>query len=290
MKPCPSPNCPSEWRWAQFQMGRLPKEEAASFASHIEQCPFCREKQKERKDSEGYLAQRNPWEMMLAQHTAQQTQRKKETPPPDAFSWFGWLRSRLAWGGALVACIPLLIVWNRYAPSTPASGLAPNKTGQTSSINGQPKGKQPSWRMLHYHLGSRISQWTPQGATLYPGDLVQFDYEFPKPLHAMIVSINQQGTISVYVPLGAQKSHKLHKRKGTCPPTDSLELDNTLGLERIFMVAAERAFSKRQIVLAIRKAYRQAGNKLNQMPPPKGSWFVQSILINKRPRPLQKER
>ena len=124
---------------------------------------------------------------------------------------------------------------------------------------------------------------TPNGSTLYPGDFVQFVYQFQTQEHVLIVSVNERGVVSCYYPFDGKHSTKVPGIKGTLPPNQALELDDYLGAETIYIFIGKQPISFATVKASLKQAFQQAKGKLQDMPKIQGNWHsVRRLWIVKR--------
>jgi len=176
------------------------------------------------------------------------------------------------------------------------------KPKKQKAINkGNPKGRSLSKRtlppkvqrnrveMVHYRLGSKISQKTQNNEVLYPGDLIQFSYSLTKPTWVMIVSVNSKGEFSVFAPLGGKKSILVQKGAGNFPKKGSLELDDYIGYERLWILHSAQAFDLKKVQVQLRGMLKVTKVLLKQPKRLPGFEQVDTILIQKKERIVRPE-
>lgn len=144
--------------------------------------------------------------------------------------------------------------------------------------------KGASISMLHQHSHQKTSVQTQNGARLYTGDFVQFVYRLSKPAHVMVVSINDVGHVSKYIPLEQPKSQKLGVGKGTLPKKEAIELDNSSGRELFLALASQKPFSYAKVKAALVQAFRHHTSKVKDLKLTKhSSWrVVYTVWVRKK--------
>lgn len=214
-------------------------------------------------------------------------QRRQSTQIPVFQRWLRWWQPQ-HWGIAVAACMAMLLLaisslWEDQQRGKRNKSGNPNWLSKGSdSQNAYPK---PFFRMLFYQKDSPHSRWIENGQVLHPGDLVQFVYRLPKNLHVMIISMNEQGKLSTFVPLTAKNSVLVHEGKGTLPfGGKSLELDDYIGKERIFIVSSHQPFSLKNMNTLVKQEFIRKNRRLEYLTKFTGPWQIETILIHKRPQ------
>lgn len=203
----------------------------------------------------------------------------QETPPSESF----WTQLQRQWrwflAPALVVACALFAVWQ--IPSNPT----PNRTQEPRTF--VPKSGQPSFKLLHAKYtpqGYLHKQTTRIGEKLQAGDGVQLSYQVPEAMHVMMISVNSQGAVSVFVPLGGQRSIQVAPGMGSLPRQTSLALDNYVGPERFFILFSKKMFATSVVKQKVQQAFQTAGQSLASMKLLLGPWKSQTLLIQKMPR------
>lgn len=223
-----------------------------------------------------------------------QAEQKLDVKPPLSSRWdwmrlVGWLTPVAA------ACGLLLLVWQTGGTVSDA-GLSAGK--QRTKVPYRPMVVPPGRRGLVRKSGAFLSllfsrrtaagythkQTARNGVSLRDRDLVLFQYDVPDTMYVMMISLNQKGETTLFVPLGAKKSISV-KKKGYLPRTGSLELDDYVGAELFFLVAAPRVFSVAQLKGLIHRAYQSHGRNWHQisgLENAPSSWLVRVVRVQKQ--------
>ncbi|HAA56901.1 MAG TPA: hypothetical protein DCE42_19195 [Myxococcales bacterium] len=144
-----------------------------------------------------------------------------------------------------------------------------------------PKGFSMSLWYTGKALGYRAKAQVREAQVLVPGDQIQFEYKSPAETHILIASLNQRGEVSRYVPLDGSMSQRLQRGHGYFAP---LELDDYIGLERIFVLVSHRPFSAKKAKRAIQQAFTKHKRRWSRLRHIPGPWRVQwSLSIRKKP-------
>lgn len=198
------------------------------------------------------------------------------------WDWRGWLGTSFA--VAVASFVLVLRVWSPV--QDPGVGSVDGGVGgQGWTIKGM------SVRMLHQYKGRRTSTWTREGTVLRPGDFVQFAYAVHRSLHLMIVSVEDSGKVSRYIPLDVGHSVKLSKGRGTLPKAQAIELDGSLGEECFLVLRAFEAFDFARVKQALKGVWRatkrrqERRRKLASLSVP---WRVQQFLCVRKVKTLDK--
>ena len=135
------------------------------------------------------------------------------------------------WGGrfALVGCMCLMLfIW---LPGAPQQMM----TAKSSNVR---------FGMLYTHRGTGVAREAVDGQLLHPGDFVQFYGKIGRKAYVAVVGVDAKGRASFYVPAHRNKKGvPLPVGGGQLPDkTVSLELDHSLGRERIFFVYSIQPF------------------------------------------------
>jgi hypothetical protein len=204
--------------------------------------------------------------------------------------WGEWM-VQTTWAGAAamiaVVALPLLFM---LSPGTPVRPSTLRKAPLLTH-----KGKQAVFDLLVAAPASTpLRHTTPTlaktGQHLHPGDFVQLRYKLPLQKHVMVVSLNERGELFVYYPFKGTHSIRVESGEGTLPPQHAWELDDILGLERMFVVASDAPFSLKSLRKALFTSYRQHGKQLESLTDLSGPWWVKSLLLRKMARPASPRR
>lgn len=197
--------------------------------------------------------------------------------------WSAWMATT-----ALVAtaCVVLLM-----QPSTQTNKAV---TTAGSSQHQQPLRRHPLlsgavgkglveltlWHSRKTTQGHTHKNVTHTNASLKQGDLVQLQYRTNETVHLMMVSLNNKGEVSRFIPFAQAKSLQVAKGKGFLPPTSSLELDEYVGVELFFLIASKKPFSYTEVKRRIERE-RKRYSKWYQIRTLPGPWQAQVLRIRK---------
>ena len=181
--------------------------------------------------------------------------------------------SRRKWWGVALCSFAMMVVVMWWGKTNPMQ-------------NDVPKCRPIPFSMLYARPGhdaalKKYIARSPQ--VLFPGDLIQWIHTSPKPFHVMVLGVNEKAKIDVFVPYGAKQSVRVRAEQKTLPSGSSLELDDSTGWERIFVVSSDVPFSSAQVKREIHVSFRQASG-LRRMQLKHKGWYVRSWLIHKRHR------
>lgn len=148
------------------------------------------------------------------------------------------------------------------------------------------------WRILYARprrgkTKGMLAHELKQGQRLRPGDMVQFVYQTPKPVHTLIIGINQRGEIYPLIPSKAGKSILLPKGSGVLPQqkgrASAFLLDHYIGHECFLIITAARPLSYKALRNAVGKMWRE-NPRLQRLQKLPGDWEVTAIVFVKVPR------
>ena len=156
------------------------------------------------------------------------------------------------------------------------AGTAPSKQWRIKGF---------SIQMLHQHKGQPHSTHTTNRTVLHPGDFVQFAFTTSESMHAMIVSLDEEGRCSRYIPLEHKESVWLQPGKGSLPQGEAIELDDSKGQERFFVLVSPKMFTFAEVKQTILQAFQKNNKRLKGLALSHRDWRVfQSVLITKQPK------
>ena len=258
-------DCLSAWQLDLLYYQGRQNSELSSLQQHVEQCETCNQQWQIRQQDAAELRAHKGFHALMQKGI----ESLKAPPQPAARSLW---ESLFSWQSlAVIPALATMAMVILFLPS-PSAPLI-DQTGKASGI---------VVRMLHFRKGLQYSQWTKDGESLHPGALVQFYYQLPRAQHLMIVSLDQKGAVSVFYPWGQSRSVHKDAGSGTLPPNRSLELDDNVGQERIFIITAARSFALASVKRALHQAFVRAGQDLTRLKSLPKPWHSQSILIRKQ--------
>jgi hypothetical protein len=226
-------SCPSEFTLERWRFGELAASpEEAPLIAHIEACPGCRQRHAELAAAELPSGSSEPiWSRALAAGKVDGLSPKKLWRSPSQ----RWVAPALA-GVALAAAVFVAI--RRPEPDTLTKGgdwqigvIAKTREGSLLRID--------------------------PGAPLVPGDRLRFEVftNWPKADIALVM-LDSAGNVSQLAPTGARSLSISGGRRVVLD--DAVELDGTLGPERIVLVACARPLQVLEAVASARLALATA--------------------------------
>jgi hypothetical protein len=284
----------SGWQLDQLYIGTLSDEERDELLARLPHTPDAQALYDQKLQDAEEIRQQPDFAAFVQQglERLSQTPDSPPAPQPSAHNLAGTIWRWWMFTGMSITALAAMVI--AFLPSQPTLGpewqTLPNLSRPAPSPilrhipAMQAKLTRPVFGMVHLRKGSRYSQWATHHQTLRPGDLIQFAYQMPTTLHLMIVGINNKGEVSAFFPLGGDKSVPMPPGKGTLPQGNSLELDDYIGQERLFMITSTRPFSFALIKRSLQVGYLRNGRELSRFQDLPGPWQVQSILIHKVPR------
>lgn len=222
-------------------------------------------------------------------------------PTPQPF-WADWSRWLPGLAVAAMACVAG-VLWLQPMFSTQTTiSTPPSRRGGAAYM---PPQRQPNARkrplatrrlvpkgeailnLLHAQKtprGFTHRQLTRDGARLSAGDLVQLHYQTAQPAYVMVLSLNQKGEVSLFIPFGKSQSIRVATGVGHLPKTGSLELDAYTGREFFFLLSSPKPFAVQEAKKAIEKAFVQTQSKRAQLRELPGPWTARVIAVQKQAR------
>jgi hypothetical protein len=220
--------CLSELELDEWLAGELSASEQQRCAQHLQNCSACTaRKQAIEQANRPYLAQAPDFNALSALTGAELLEPNQPRPVR--------ARSSLRWLGA-----PLLAACAALAFSALRPNVQPSSSELTRS-NGAPR--------LGYYIkrGDKITRGEGV-ASVQPGDALRFVYSADREYYLAIFSADAHG-VGVYFPSGAQAERVA---AGQDAALDfSVELDETLGRERVTALFCPEAFNVEQVQSAL---------------------------------------
>jgi len=151
--------------------------------------------------------------------------------------------------------------------------------------------KQRIAKGTHIHFSMFYSRKTTKGyrhrypvkngSKLKKGDLIQFSYQAPKASHVMIISMAENGELSLIEPFEGKQSILLQSGEDYLPKEGSLALDNNLGKELFVFLSSTKSFTYVKAQKTLGQMFLSSKKSLHNMVPKSHLWHVQYLLIQK---------
>lgn len=225
--------CPSEFSLERLRLGESDDSDAGrATAHHVGRCAACTSRMAEIAIAPPPLALDAVWRDVREQHAR----------GPNRFRLFAFGFAGVA---AISAAVILLLVGT--VPSTDLVKGGP----WALTVIAKPRGQQEPTRLV-------------SGARLSPGDRLRFEVSTTWPLgYAAIISLDSAGVVSVLVPRAGQA---IEVRAGRRILIDgAVELDKTLGHERIELLGCPRPLPVATLAAAAREALLRQGGDLRRV-------------------------
>ncbi len=113
------------------------------------------------------------------------------------------------------------------------------------------KGGGVQLRVHVRHLDGR-TEVVSAGATLVPGERLRFEVSSPQDAHVAVISLDAQGKITPFLPMEGQAL--AHPARKTIVYPQAIELDDTMGPERLILFTCARPTQVGAVVKAVRTA------------------------------------
>jgi hypothetical protein len=246
--------CVSDLRFDSWYAGELGPAEARAIEAHLNSCADCRQRHGElRAQAEDFLA-RYPQDVRMANGS--------RIVPSDGRPRRVWRRAVIAMSGGLAAAAGF--VWLALLPAKGGSswwtltGRA-QPTERRDEAAGVTRVKGGARLGFVVKRGSRILEGH-DGLVVHPNDRLRFSITCSEPRHVAILSRDATGLVSEYFP-GDGRSRAFGVSRDVLLDS-SVELDDTLGMERIIAVFCAEAFDVAPLAAMLAKddAIRVAAN------------------------------
>jgi len=230
--------CPSELELDAFELEGRPA--GHGLQAHLAGCGRCRARLAERDQARERFV-REVYPVTLAAVEA-----AGERARPGA-GWLGWLLRPALLGvaaGVLVLSLAGLLWW-RGGEGPPPDSYVGVKGGASLQV----------WA----RRGERVFPVGP-GARLRAGDLLRFVPRLPGPGYMMIVSVDARGKVSPYHPPAGGRAAAVRPPLGAPALPGSIELDESRGPERLWLLFSTREFELGEVEAAAAEGLRAAGS------------------------------
>lgn len=229
MQDLTSSGCASDLRIDEALAGELPGAARAQLDDHLERCAHCRARY------DGIAAEREAF-LTAAPTFEALAERRAAAPRRARGPWVGGVGGVVgAAAGLAVAAVVFLSI---RAPAPPhGDALRGSEAGNPVASATRSKGGPRLG--LFIKRGARVTPGQ-SGARVRPGDRVRFTYSSSRPRYFGLLNLDARRA-SVYYPSGGEAARVA---AGSAIPLDfSVELDDTLGSERVFGVFCDAPFA-----------------------------------------------
>jgi hypothetical protein len=241
-----APVCLSDLALDRLRLGEFEgSAEGARAAGHLRTCIDCR----------GRLAE--------LKAVVAPTDDFSSVPSPSACAHHRWLRP-MAWSVPVLAAAAIALLlpwWHEDGGRTKGGGWQLGVIAQYP--NGQVAGVFP-------------------GATLAPGDRLRFEVSAPKRGYVAVISADAAGAVMPFAPAW---NDTVEVPAGRHLLDGAVRLDDSIGAERLLLVACDHPMAVTDVVAAARAALARAGGRVERMPTLALPCSESSFWIRKETRP-----
>jgi hypothetical protein len=178
----------------------------------------------------------------------------------------------------LAAALAVLALVGRSALEREDGGASVSGTEAPQGSGERAKGLLPSLRV--YRKGAEGPELLAYGAEVAPGDVLQLGYLAPGMTHAILLSIDGRGEVTLHFPREGQSSRVSVSQGEQLLPT-SYELDDAPSFERFVLLASQRPLRPADALRAARQLSGQgAAAREGALALPADVW-QSSVLLRK---------
>ena len=212
-------------------LAALPTSEATEARQHLDGCDECR----------GRWRELNEDKQRFEQFVFARTLPKVEARVADSrASFFDRFKLRI-----------LIPVMGVAAAAAVVASMGPGTQTEDDVYVGIKGGAQASLEVFAVRGAGGVFQVAP-GSTLQPKDRIGFMVNPAGAKYLMVASRDGAGVFSVYHPFGAQQSQPVTSAKTKVELPTKVELDETLGAERVVAVLSDEPVSAEQVEAALK--------------------------------------
>ena len=231
------PECKSDLALDRFGLGELDGAEVEQVRAHLAACEVCAARATQLSATAEAFDRENNVGALAAAALA------RASSPPEAGRWLAGLR-RWAMPLGAVGAVGVLAVW--VLAKQPAGLEETNLKGAA--------GFGLSAYVKHVEFDGLGTAW--QGEPLHPGDRMLFRYSGSRAGYITVIGIDARSVVSVYYPVGPQAARV--DSGFDVQLAGGVELDETLGVERIVAVRCDTPIATAQVVKAAQQVVSAA--------------------------------
>ena len=231
--------------------------------AHVAGCPTCRASLEELRGGREAFLKARPAGVFLAKLEARS---EAEAPEPLTARLTRWLRlPQLVMATAAAAALFVVAPKLLEGPEHPGVIL---------------KGELELGFAIHSSRRGEKAAALEPGQALREGDLLRFVVSLPKPGHVFVANLDDRGRYTRYYPARATESATQGAGADQVLP-GSIELDDFVGTERIFLLDSAAPLEDREVEAALSRAFTRAQRRLEALGDLGLPARVESVLIHK---------
>lgn len=138
-----------------------------------------------------------------------------------------------------------------------------------------------SWAVYVQHHESLEIHKAKEKQALHVRDTIRFQFDLSKPLYTMVVSLNQRGEISLYLPYPQRQARLLNKGAHRLPRDKAIPLDEYTGSELFIAVGHTKAFTFSQVKNKLKALYQKCQGQLQNCKKLEGFTWQKLLLLKK---------
>ncbi len=234
--------CPSELELDGFELAGRPA--ADPLQAHLAACERCRARLAARdEDRARFLREVYPASLPAVEAAGARR-------PRGPWTWLPWPAALAAAAALALLVLGAALWWRPPAGEGGSPGAAPD---------GYLGVKGGASLQVYARRGDRVFEVRP-GERLRAGDLLRFVPRLPGPGHVMIVAVDAQGGVSLLHPARGPRAAVVRPPLGAPVLPGSVELDGSLGPERLWLLFSTREFELAEVEAAVAAGLRAAGS------------------------------
>lgn len=285
--PTPSTNCLTEWELDLLSAGMPLTSETRALQLRVEHCPHCQELLSRRMEELAWLEETPNFKQLARQSLA----------PPTAEGtalghwWERLLDGKQGWWLATAFASTVFVFWlspqflSTLGVFPPRQRAIPPGTSPVPHRQRAIAKSSFSASMLSIVPGQKRSRRSVLGrpTVLVPQSMIQFELRLFRASHVLVVGVNEKAEVFAFVPLSGTQSMRLPEGSHMLPKDGSLELDEYIGWERVFVLVSDAPIALSDVKRSVHEVMKEKGRDLRAIEA-FGKWRMRSFLIKKTRR------
>ncbi|MCB9558671.1 MAG: hypothetical protein H6707_21320 [Deltaproteobacteria bacterium] len=199
----PSEKCPSRFQLDRFAHGEIAEDKRTELQPHLDQCSRCTEWIEQIKAKEELL-RRQVDSDQFAEKVMRRRAKSKQSPSDAAHGFhplLEWLRGHwVPIASTAAACLILVVVGVSLSRHAPIPTVMDTAIKGTSSVK------------IHCLRQGKVFELEP-GSPIQQGDALRFEAFTEKNRYLLVLSVQADGQVEVYVPFDGKQSLKITEGK-----------------------------------------------------------------------------